>query len=79
MTLLARDTSLDLPHRAEPAALWFTGQLDRPAKVGDVFRYRNAEFHVRKTRRHQVWEFNVKRITSDCDPEQQPAEEQDKQ
>ena len=65
MTLLARDTSLDLPHRTEPAAVWFACQLDRPAKVGDVLRYRNAEFYVRKMRRHQVWEFNVKRITSD--------------
>ena len=79
MTLLARDTLLDLPHRAEPAALWFAGQLDRPARVGDVFRYRNAEFHVRKTRRHQVWEFNVKRITSDSEQETQPIEEQNKQ
>lgn len=76
MTLLARDTSLDLPHRAEPAALWFAGQLNRPARVGDVFRYRNAEFHVRKTRRHQVWEFNVKRITSDNESKQQPFKEQ---
>lgn len=65
MTLLARDTSLDLPHRTEPAAVWFACQLDRPAKVGDVLRYRNAEFYVRKMRRHQVWEFNVKRITSE--------------
>lgn len=79
MTLLARDTSLDLPHRAEPAALWFAGQLDRPARVGDVLRYRNAEFHVRKTRRHQVWEFNVKRITSDNEQEQQPIQEQEQQ
>ena len=65
MTLLARDTALDLPHRTEPAAVWFSCQLDRPARVGDVLRYRNAEFYVRKMRRHQVWEFNVKRITSE--------------
>ena len=65
MTLLARDTALDLPLRTEPAAVWFSCQLDRPARVGDVLRYRNAEFHVRKMRRHQVWEFNIKRITSD--------------
>ena len=65
MTLLARDTALDLPHRTEPAAVWFSCQLDRPARVGDVLRYRNAEFYVRKMRRHQVWEFNIKRITSE--------------
>ena len=65
MTLLARDTALDLPLRTEPAAIWFSCQLDHPARVGDVLRYRNAEFHVRKMRRHQVWEFNIKRITSD--------------
>ena len=65
MTLLARDTALDLPHRTEPAAVWFASRLDRPARVGDVLRYRNAEFYVRKMRRHQVWEFNVKRITSE--------------
>ena len=65
MTLLARDTALDLPHRTEPVAVWFACQLARPAKVGDVLRYRNAEFYVRKMRRHQVWEFNVKRITSE--------------
>ena len=65
MTLLARDTALDLPHRTEPVAVWFSCRLDRPAKVGDVLRYRNAEFCVRKMRRHQVWEFNVKRIISE--------------
>ncbi len=67
MTLLARDTALDLPHRTEPAAVWFSCQLDRPARVGDKLRYRNAEFYVRKMRRHQVWEFNVKRITSEVE------------
>ena len=65
MTLLARDTNLDLPHRTEPAAVWLACQLDHPARVGEVFRYNNAEFYVRKTRRHQVWEFNVKRIISE--------------
>ena len=67
MTLLARDTALDLPHRTEPAAVWFACQFDRPPRVGDVFRYRNAEFSVRKMRRHQVWEFNVKRVTAESE------------
>lgn len=62
MTLLSRDTHLDLPRRAEPVSVWFLHRLDRPPKPGDVLRYRNAEFCVRKVRRGQVWEFNIKRI-----------------
>ncbi len=65
MTLLTRDTHLDLPRRAEPVSVWFGRLLKRQPKVGDVVRYRNAEFYVRKIRRGQVWEFNVKRIKID--------------
>ena len=61
MTQLARDTHLNLPRRAEPCSIWFVRKLDRPAKVGDVFRQGNAEFYARKIRRGQVLEFNVKR------------------
>ena len=67
MTLLCRDTHLDLPRRAEPASVWLTRLLKRHPKVGDVLRYRNAEFYVRKIRRGQVWEFNLKRIKTDIE------------
>lgn len=62
MTLLTRDTHLNLPRRAEPASVWMARILKRPPKVGDAIRYGNAEFYVRKIRRGQVWEFNLKRI-----------------
>ena len=65
MSQLARDTHLELPIRAEPVAVWIERILDRPPKVGDVVRHNNAEFYVRKIRRHQVWEFNLKRIKLD--------------
>ncbi len=62
LRLLARDTHLDLPLRAEPAGVWVSRILDRPVRVGDVIRHGNAEFYVRKIRRGQAWEFNLKRI-----------------
>ena len=62
LRLLARDTHLDLPLRAEPAGVWVSRTLDRPVRVGDVIRHGNAEFYVRKIRRGQPWEFNLKRI-----------------
>ena len=62
LRLLARDTHLDLPLRAEPAGVWVSRILDRPVRVGDVIRHSNAEFYVRKIRRGQAWEFNLKRI-----------------
>jgi putative hemolysin len=65
MSQLARDTHLELPIRAEPVAVWIERVLDRPPKVGDVVRHNNAELYVRKIRRHQVWEFNLKRIKVD--------------
>jgi len=65
MAQLARDTGLKLPHRAEPASAWLVRTLKHPPHVGDVLKFGNAEFHVRKTRRGQVWEFNVKRIKID--------------
>ena len=67
MTLLCRDTLLDLPRRAEPVSVWFTRNLDRPPRVGDLWRHRNAEFYVRKIRRGQVWEFNLKRIKPEAE------------
>ena len=65
LTLLKRDTGLDLPRRAEPVSVWFVRMLERPPRVGDVRRWHNAELYVRKVRRGQVWEFNLKRITRD--------------
>ena len=62
LRLLARDTHLDLPLRAEPVAVWVSRILDRPVRVGDVIRHGNAEFYVRKIRRGQAWEFNLKRM-----------------
>jgi putative hemolysin len=61
LTQLARDTGLDLPRRVEPASAWFARELKRHPKVGDVLAWNNAEFYVRKVRRSQVWEFNLKR------------------
>ena len=61
LTQLARDTGLDLPRRVEPASAWFGRELKRLPKVGDVLVWNNAEFYVRKVRRSQVWEFNLKR------------------
>ena len=72
MTLLARDTHLNLPRRAEPVSVWLARMLKRPPKVGDVLRHRNAEFYVRKIRRGQVWEFNLKRLKEENPGEQVP-------
>jgi hypothetical protein len=44
---------------------WFGRLLDRHPKVGDVITFRNARFYVRKVRRAQVWEFNLKRHNDD--------------
>ena len=65
MTLLTRDTHLNLPRRADPVSVWFARMLKRQPKVGDVYRHGNAEFYARKIRRGQVWEFNLKRIKTD--------------
>lgn len=62
MAQLARDTGLELPRRAEPASVWLTRTLDHPPRVGDRLSVGNAEFYVRKIRRGQVWEFNLKRM-----------------
>lgn len=62
MTQLARDTGLKLPRRAEPASVWLTRSLNHPPRVGDRLSVGNAEFYVRKVRRGQVWEFNLKRL-----------------
>ena len=68
LTQLARDTGLDLPRRVEPVSAWFERILKRHPRVGDSIIFRNAEFYVRKIRRYQVWEFNLKRHNDDDDP-----------
>ncbi|MBO5821471.1 MAG: DUF21 domain-containing protein, partial [Lentisphaeria bacterium] len=65
LTQLARDTGLDLPRRVEPVSAWFERILKRHPRVGDSIVFRNAEFYVRKIRRYQVWEFNLKRHNED--------------
>ena len=67
LTQLARDTGLDLPRRVEPVSAWFERILKRHPRVGDSIVFRNAEFYVRKIRRYQVWEFNLKRHNIDDD------------
>lgn len=67
LTQLARDTGLDLPRRVEPVSAWFERILKRHPRVGDSLIFRNAEFYVRKIRRYQVWEFNLKRHNVDDD------------
>lgn len=67
LTQLARDTGLDLPRRVEPVSAWFERILKRHPRVGDSIVFRNAEFYVRKIRRYQVWEFNLKRHNVDDD------------
>ena len=69
MTQLVRDTHLDIPRRAEPVGFWLARELDeqlgRGPKSGDMIRVKNAEFYVRKVRRNQVWELNLKRAKQD--------------
>ena len=62
MTLLGRETKLDLPKRMEPVAVWCARELGHRPRPGDVFRYENVEFYVRKLRRGRVLEFNLKRV-----------------
>lgn len=61
MSMLAREMHHDLPRRSEPLALWFAREVDARPRVGDVFKFRDTEFTVRKVRRGRVLEFNVRR------------------
>ncbi len=69
MIQIVRDTHLDIPGRAEPVGFWLARELDaqlnRGPKSGDMIRVKNAEFYVRKVRRNQVWELNLKRAKQD--------------
>ena len=62
LSMVARETRLDLPKKAEPLSFWFVKMLNRLPKVGDVIRYNQAEFTVRKIRRGRVLEFNLRKI-----------------
>jgi len=70
LTLLKRDTNLDLPRRVEPVSSWFVRELDQVPRVGNMLRFHNAEFYVRKVRRGQVWEFNLKRINEEYEEDE---------
>ncbi len=62
ITMIATETPLGLPKSGLTLSDWFCRRLRRHPKVGDVLKYRNAEFYVRKIRRGRVLEFNVRRI-----------------
>ena len=60
-SMIATETPLAIPNTPLSLSEWFCNQLRRSPKVGDVVRYQNAEFYVRKIRRGRVMEFNVRR------------------
>ena len=60
-SMVAGETPLAIPRSGLTLSDWFCRQLRRGPKVGDVLKYRNAEFYVRKIRRGRVLEFNVRR------------------
>jgi len=60
MSMLAGDTHLNLPRRAEPLSMWFSRQLKRTPKTGDAIRHHNIEITVRKVRRGRGLEFILK-------------------
>ena len=60
-SMLASETPLNIPRSGLVLSDWFCRQLRRGPKVGDVLKYHNAEFYVRKIRRGRVLEFNVRR------------------
>ncbi len=59
--MIAAETPLAIPKSGLMLSDWFCRQLRRGPKVGDVLKYHNAEFYVRKIRRGRVLEFNVRR------------------
>ena len=59
--MIATETPLAVPNASMTLSDWFCNQLRRSPKVGDVVKYQNAEFYVRKIRRGRVMEFNVRR------------------
>lgn len=61
VSMIATETPLAVPNAPMTLSDWFCNQLRRSPKVGDVVKYQNAEFYVRKIRRGRVMEFNVRR------------------
>ncbi len=61
VSMVAAETPLAVPNAALSLSDWFCNQLRRSPKTGDVVKYQNAEFYVRKIRRGRVMEFNVRR------------------
>jgi putative hemolysin len=61
VSMLASETPLAMPRSGLTLSDWFCRQMRRGPKVGDVLKYHNAEFYVRKIRRGRVLEFNVRR------------------
>ena len=60
-SMIASETPLAIPSTSLPLSDWFCTQIHRAPKVGDVIKFENAEFYVRKIRRGRVMEFNVRR------------------
>ncbi len=60
-SMIASETPLAIPSTSLPLSDWFCTQIHRAPKVGDVIKFENAEFDVRKIRRGRVMEFNVRR------------------
>ncbi len=68
MSLLARETRLELPRRMEPVAVWVARELKHLPRTGDVLRFGRLEFLVRKIRRGRVFELNIRRVANCCTP-----------
>ena len=61
MSMLSTETPLSVPNVPLTLSDWFCTQMHRAPKTGDVMKFENAEFYVRKIRRGRVLEFNVRR------------------
>ena len=60
-SMIASETPLSVPDSNQALSDWFCAQMHRGPRVGDVMKFENAEFYVRKIRRGRVLEFNVRR------------------
>ena len=61
MSMLSTETPLSVPNVPLTLSDWFCTQMHRAPKTGDIMKFENAEFYVRKIRRGRVLEFNVRR------------------
>ena len=57
VTALLGEIALELRYENGAQQVYLNGE-----RVGDAIRHGNAEFYVRKIRRGQAWEFNLKRM-----------------